>query len=474
MTFSLLMLAVFLFLFLKKSYQEEVVALQKETGYLFVNSVQGMEGKLLEKIVLNKMGTPSDTLVHEWFGKAHIKEEIDSARVFAFVDNKTTHIVQDSVRILQDSTVEFTFRSVQERGSARELKGSLSVMIAWDEEEGSSDSLFPKKKIEDILQRLDEDFAASMQEAHLPIGYKVVKLKDGMKDSIDLLGNGVYTDLASGEKYGVELSGFNHFVLKNIMPEMLFSGGLFIVVSLAFFTVFKNLQQQQKLTELKNDFIQNVTHELKTPIATVGVAIEALQGFDAINNPKRTQEYLDISKNELSRLSLLVDKILRTSLFEKNEPVLNKEMLDLKSLADGILNSMKIQFEKLNATVTTDYQGDNFLINGDPVHLSSVLYNLLDNALKYSKGNPQVSLSLINKEGEISLLVKDNGVGISPIYQNKIFEKFFRVPSGEVHDVKGHGLGLSYVASVVKKHGGTIEVKSKIGIGSEFIIQFPK
>lgn len=468
------MLAVFLFLFLKKSYQEEVVALQKETGYLFVNSVQGMEGKLLEKIVLNRMGTPSDTLVHEWIERANIKEDIDSARVFAFVDNNTTHIVRDSFGVLQDSSVKFTFRSVQEKGKAQELKGSLSVMIAWDDDEGSIDSLFPKKKIEDILQRLDEDFASSMQEADLPIGYKVIKLKDGMRDSIDLLGNGVYTDLASGEKYGVELSGFNHFVLKNIMPEILFSVGLFAVVSLAFFTVFKNLQQQQKLTELKNDFIQNVTHELKTPIATVGVAIEALQGFDAIKNPQRTQEYLDISKNELSRLSLLVDKILRTSLFEKNEPVLNKEMLDLKSLTDGILNSMKIQFEKLNATVTTNYQGDNFLINGDPVHLSSVLYNLLDNALKYAKANPQITLSLINNEREISLTVKDNGVGISPIYQNKIFDKFFRVPSGEIHDVKGHGLGLSYVASVVDKHGGAIEVKSKTGSGSEFIIHIPK
>ena len=134
------------------------------------------------------------------------------------------------------------------------------------------------------------------------------------------------------------------------------------------------------MTELKNDFIQNVTHELKTPIATVGVAIEALQGFDAISSPERTQEYLDISKNELSRLSLLVDKILRTSLFEKNEPVLNLEPLDLKTLTEGILSSMKIQFEKLNATVETEYIGESFMVNGDPLHLSSVVYNLLDNA----------------------------------------------------------------------------------------------
>ena len=234
------------------------------------------------------------------------------------------------------------------------------------------------------------------------------------------------------------------------------------------------MQKQKRLTELKNDFIQNITHELKTPISTVGVAIEALQDFEAIKNPARTQEYLDISRHELNRLSLLVDKVLRMSLFEKKEPELKLEKVDLKELIDNILNSMKIQFEKKNASFIPTYNGESFSLNGDPTHLSSVVYNLLDNALKYSRKQPVVQIELTENTNQLILKIKDNGIGIPSEDQEKVFDKFFRVPSGDLHNVKGHGLGLSYVASVVKKHGGTIKVESEPGSGSVFTIEFNK
>ena len=475
MTTSLVLLAVFLFLFLKNSYQDEVEALQKETGYLFVNSVRGVEGQMFEKILFRQFSSVTDSAhrhvtninEHTWVGEKGRNISIDTSILIAILDEEAAHFSKDT-------SFELTIRSSEKTKSLGDLKGSLSVMIALDGDTTHSDSVLVKNKVRSIIGRLEKDFTENMELANLPVKYKVVKIDNDSSGLIDLMGTGTYTDVASGEKYGVELSGFNQYVLKKITPQILFSLGLFSIVSLAFFTVFKNLQKQQRLTELKNDLIQNITHELKTPIATVGVAIEALQEFEAIKNPARTQEYLDISKNELNRLSLLVDKVLRMSLFEKKEPELKLEKVDLKVLIGNILNSMKIQFEKKNATVVPGYSGGSFSLMGDPTHLSSVIYNLLDNALKYTKDSPAIQVDLKEESNQLFLKIIDNGVGIPSDYQGKIFDRFFRVPSGDLHNVKGHGLGLSYVASVVEKHGGIIKVESEEGKGSVFEIVLPQ
>jgi len=237
--------------------------------------------------------------------------------------------------------------------------------------------------------------------------------------------------------------------------------------------VWKSLEKQWRLTELKNDFISNVTHELKTPITTVGVALEALSNFNALQNPQRTEEYLNISKHELQRLSILVDKVLKMSLFEKKEPELKLETFNMQNLVQGVLRSMKLQFEKFSANVSIDFEGSNFFIKGDKIHLTNVVYNLIDNALKYSKGNPEIKLLLKQKNNQLQLIVQDEGIGIAQDLKNKIFEKFFRVPQGNQHDVKGYGLGLSYVAGVIKQHHGNIEVDSQINQGTAFTISIP-
>ena len=464
MTASLLLLAVFLFLFLKKTYAGEVADLQKEAGYIFVNSIRGTEGKMFEKLLFDNAGRFPDSSIQSWIGK-HEGGMSDSTMVFAIVDDKRA-------AISKDTSFEITIRSTGNENIS-DIKGSLSVMIAMEDGKFTADSILLKNKAEDLLLHLQKDFSKNMDMAHLPVQYKVIKMGSDTSGYLDLMGAGTYTDTASGEKYGVRLAGFNAYILKKMTPEILFSIGLFAIVSLAFFTVFNNLEAQRKLTELKNDFIQNVTHELKTPIATVGVAIEALQEFDALENPARTQEYLDISKNELGRLSLLVDKVLRMSLFEKTEPELKLEQVDFDSLIQGVLNSMKIQFEKKKATVSFNKKGAGFIINADRLHLTSVVYNLLDNALKYSVKNPKIDLQLLIENKQAILKVTDNGIGIPFEFKDKIFDKFFRVPTGDRHNVKGHGLGLSYVASVVHKHGGKIEMESTENIGTVFKISLP-
>ncbi|MEO0468268.1 MAG: HAMP domain-containing sensor histidine kinase [Bacteroidota bacterium] len=243
---------------------------------------------------------------------------------------------------------------------------------------------------------------------------------------------------------------------------------------MAFFLSYRSLQKQKRLNQLKNDFISNVTHELKTPITTVGVAIEALRNFNALQDPAKTEEYLAISKQELNRLSILVDRVLKMSLFDQQEPELKIESLDLQQLSEGILRSMKLQFEKYGAVVETTFEGEDFDLEGDRGHLTSVLYNLIDNALKYGGDTPQIQLFIQEKEGQIEIQVMDRGIGIPNAYQDRIFEKFFRVPSGDRHNIKGHGLGLSYVSSVIAQHQGTIDFDSTEGKGTTFTIQLPR
>jgi signal transduction histidine kinase len=225
---------------------------------------------------------------------------------------------------------------------------------------------------------------------------------------------------------------------------------------------------------MKIDFISNITHELKTPVTTVSVALEALRDFKGLENPQTTKEYLDIAQGELNRLTLLTDKILKTAIFENKGIGFEPEPVDMLKTVDQILHSMKLVFEKQKAKVRFERQGDAFTIVGGSVHLTNVIYNLLDNALKYSGGEPNITITLQEDQQQVTLRVSDKGIGIPGEYSKKIFEKFFRVPTGDVHNVKGYGLGLSYVQAVIRSHNGSIDVASKPGEGSTFTISLPK
>jgi signal transduction histidine kinase len=247
-----------------------------------------------------------------------------------------------------------------------------------------------------------------------------------------------------------------------------------LITIIAFVVLYRNVRAQQRLMELKNDFISNVTHELKTPVATVSVALEALKNFHALNDPKLTNEYLDIARNELNRLTLMTDKILKAAVFENRGIIIQKQTVDLNINIAQILDSMRLLFEKRHAKISYNPTGENFIIDGEQAHITNVIYNLLDNALKYSPDQPKITISLQENPKEIVLSIQDEGVGIADEYRKKIFEKFFRVPTGDIHNIKGYGLGLSYVAGVVKAHNGSIDVHSEHGKGSTFSIHWPK
>ena len=237
----------------------------------------------------------------------------------------------------------------------------------------------------------------------------------------------------------------------------------------ALYTIFN----QKRLSEMKNDFIGNMTHELKTPISTVSLAIEALQNFDVLNNKKRTQQYLDISKNETARLGMMVDKVLKISAFEKKEIKLNFEITDTHQLIQQITENVEILINNKGGHLHLDLSAEKYQIEADQIHLTNVIYNLIDNAIKYSLEKPEITVFTKDSGNQLMMAVQDRGIGIAGNQQKRIYDKFYRVHTGNVHNVKGYGLGLSYVADIVKKHNGTIKLESEPDKGSLFKIFFP-
>ena len=222
-----------------------------------------------------------------------------------------------------------------------------------------------------------------------------------------------------------------------------------------------------KLNALRDEFVSNITHELKTPITTVGVALESLNMTNDINAPQ-SRRYLDICQSELKRLSMFVERILHN-----HAPQIHYEKIDIRQILDDVMHHMKVQFDNKHALIEVHHAGESFVVNGDKAHMSGVLYNLLENALKYSAQHPVIKVNLGRENGSVRVEIEDNGIGIDPEYHQKIFEKLYRVPRHNRHDVKGHGLGLSYVADVVRKHNGKIDLKSEVGKGAKFSMTLP-
>lgn len=273
-------------------------------------------------------------------------------------------------------------------------------------------------------------------------------------------------------RYSASIAGVRVLILKEIAPQILFSIVLTLTIITAFMFMYKSIRSQQRLMIQKSDFISNITHELKTPVATVSVALEALQHFDVSTNPEKSREYLNIAQQELSRLSAITDNILKTTLLEEGVVSIQKEAIDLDSIVDKTISSLSLLIEKSKTSIDFRRSGNDFRMIGNALHLGNVVSNLIENAIKYSITNPVISIQLKKTGEDLLLSIRDEGPGIAKEYHQKIFEKFFRIPTGNIHNIKGYGLGLSYVSSVIKAHQAHIELKSEIGKGCEFLIKF--
>lgn len=263
-------------------------------------------------------------------------------------------------------------------------------------------------------------------------------------------------------------------VMKRIIPQMIIALLLLGSVFTTFWVLRSTLRKQIRLAEIKDDFVSNMTHELKTPISTIGVALEALKNFGADQNPTLRKEYMDITISEVKRLGLLVDKALNISLFEKGENTFEQIPVDLGDIVDTIHRTLRVYHEQNHIDIQIQKNGQQFTILGDSTHLTNIIHNLFENAIKYTNNDVRISLILEEQKENIVLQIRDNGIGINKEDLSKIFDKFYRVPQGNVHNTKGHGLGLSYVKMAVEKMSGDISVKSTPNQGSTFTMSFPK
>jgi two-component system phosphate regulon sensor histidine kinase PhoR len=231
--------------------------------------------------------------------------------------------------------------------------------------------------------------------------------------------------------------------------------------------------RQKKLSAIKNDFISNMTHEFKTPISTISLASEMLADMSIARTPERQERYIRMIRDENKRLSVLVESILQTSILDKGEFRLKLSEVDVHEIISTAISNTQLLIGQRKGAVQTFLKAQKHRIYADRVHLTNIIFNLIDNAIKYSKDNPEIRISTYNTAEGIMIQVQDNGIGISRENQRKIFDKFYRVPTGNVHNVKGFGLGLSYVLAVVLKHNGTISVNSELGKGSTFNVHLP-
>ena len=255
---------------------------------------------------------------------------------------------------------------------------------------------------------------------------------------------------------------------------ILLSSFLLIIIVLACFAYALHIIfDQKKVSEVKTDFINNMTHELKTPISTVSLALEALVNFDVRNNEERSLRYLDISRRELKRLSTMVEKVLNIAQYEKGEITLNKEEHHLNYLIENVTETISMQVQKKNGTLTCNLNAQPDMIFADKVHINNLLYNLIDNSNKYFIDKPEILIVTKTVDKGVSLEVSDKGIGISKEEISRVFDKFYRVPTGNIHNVKGYGLGLSYVKDIVDMHGGKLSITSEINKGTTFIIYLP-
>lgn len=440
MIFSLLLLGILEYLWLRNEYQ---------------NAYRDMEDKL-NHVMFSSMRDVEDSLIFSRLTNISIDTGQEGGRPMLFsvvLDAGDAGKIRDSACSdgkISKENIRFRHRNPMRGALLKELTGDTSVH--------DTPTINLSAMVMSQIRQVDStgDFA----------GYKIITWQGGDTVIREVMSRPQF-DILADKKMALVNPNYKADIFNDLLPHMSFALFLWVMVGAAFYYIWKNLRQQIKLNALRDEFVSNITHELKTPITTVGVALESLHISEEMRNPQ-SRRYLEICQSELKRLSMLVERILHS-----RSPQVNYEKLDVKQVLDEVMHRMKVQFDNKHAAVDVQEEGDGFVISGDKTHMSGVFYNLLDNALKYSTGEPVIRIHLARNNGTIRLDIADNGIGIASDYQDKIFEKLYRVPQQHRHDVKGHGLGLSYVADVIKQHHGKIDLVSEPGRGSTFTMTLP-
>ena len=332
------------------------------------------------------------------------------------------------------------------------------------------------KNLENIIlhnfqnQRLNINFEYALFDCANDnmIHHKIVDIKEQNPNRT------VNFDIGKTENYyiGILFLSKQTFLLNQLNIWIFFSAILIFVFLFFSYTIWTVLKQR-RLSEIKNDFINNMTHEFKTPISTIALSSEVLMKDDIIHNPERFKHYVRIINEENKRLKGHVESVLQVALFDNKKIQFKEKDIDVHATLQNIVKNMSLRVEEKQGTFTMNLNATQHFILGDDNHVTNIFYNIIDNAIKYCDKVPDIRISTENKRKTIIITISDNGKGIKKDALKHIFDKFYRVPSGNIHDVKGFGIGLYYVKQIVDKHKGKIKAESTLEKGTTFIIQLP-
>ena len=264
---------------------------------------------------------------------------------------------------------------------------------------------------------------------------------------------------------------------KYVFSSILSVGGLTLLLTL--FIVFVStsalyqIVKQKKISEIKTDFINNMSHEFKTPIATINLALDAISNPKSLKTPNKLIQYANLIREENNRMLIQVENVLRISQLQKSNETIHKKSIDLHKIILEATNHVQLLLKDKGGILNTNLNASNYVINGNKDHITNIIINLMDNAIKYCDKKPNIKIETYNQKNDLVFTLSDNGIGMTPNVQKKIFDKFYRATSGNIHNIKGHGLGLSYVKKIVDLHKGKIILESKFGVGTNFIITLP-
>lgn len=475
------MLTGLLIQWLRSQWQSEKESFRKDLNLKFIESVdQVMDSMLVKHIIVPVLNDTTLTEEHKiTFNRRLLTgKEAPSQHVTAFF-NDTGRRKQTMVTItLPDSGKTFqrddlTFRSYDSSEKNMLLRTVRLIIRHTGDSVGNQDRFI--HMISDapdtiLLKNLFQKKIGKPDNR-----FNIIWITDSLRNKSDKTSPVLYLKTNVFDKpVNVEIVHYQMDILKRISPQILFALTLLIFTAAAFYFTWRSLKKQETLNTLRNDFISNISHELKTPVSTVSIALEALKNFDRLKDPAKSNEYLDIASSEMKRLDLLISQVLNTSALEAHHAYLKTEQTDLVNLTKEVLNSMQVRFVQNKANVKFYTNPESINLNLDRLHVQGVILNLLDNSLKYCSDNPEIIINIEQKPSDVVLTIGDNGPGIAAEYISKVFDKFFRVPKGDVHNIKGYGLGLSFAELVMKHHNGSISVRNKNEGGCEFTLIFPR
>jgi two-component system phosphate regulon sensor histidine kinase PhoR len=336
------------------------------------------------------------------------------------------------------------------------------------------------------IARVNEVLKKELENRNIPIPFALGIIKDSIfedqsekadtlllsnsKYKVNLYPNNIFQKNAQLSVYFPEKDSFIYQTLNWLLiSSLIFS----VIVLLTFGFSIHFLLKQKKISEMKSDFINNMTHEFKTPIATISVASDSIINQKIIENPERIRYFVDMIKKENTRMNRQVEDILTIARLETKDFEFRWEAFNLHEVIEEAIQSIELQVEKKGGSIRSELLASNPVATSDPTHFSNLIYNLLDNANKYSFNAPEINISTRNSENGILIAIEDHGIGMTKAVQSRIFERFYRQTSGNIHNVKGFGLGLSYVKAVLEANRGNISVRSETGKGSRFEVFIP-